>query len=61
MYRHEDVWDVVVYVFDLDGHPTARTVYAWLSPNGDGRIFALLHRGAVIGPAEAVRSALMAE
>ncbi len=61
MYRHEDVWDVVVHVFDLAGHSDARRAYAWQSPVDDRRVYALLHMGAIIGPVEAVRAALRAE
>src|ERR1700730_996524 len=40
------VWEGVVHVFDLTGHPTAARVYAWSSPIEGGtkrRFFAVLH------------------
>ena len=60
MYRHEDVWDVVVHVFFLPDHPKACWAYVWLSPIDNRRVYALLHMGAIIGPVEAVHAALMA-
>ena len=58
------VWEGVVHVFDLDGHPTATRAYAWSSPIEGGdkrRFFAALHLGPVTGPVEAVRAAIVAE
>lgn len=58
------VWEGVVHVFDLEGHPKANRAYAWSSPieNSDKRrFFAVLHQGPVTGPVEAVRAAIMVE
>lgn len=52
------VWEGVVHVFNLEGHPTASIAYAWSSPiegSNKRRFFAVLHLGAVTGPVEAVR------
>lgn len=54
----------VVHVFDLAGHPKATRAYAWSSPiegSSKRRFFAVLHLGAITGPAEAVRAAIVQE
>ena len=58
------VWDGVVHVFDLTGHPTASRAYAWSSPiegSDKRRFFAVLHQGPVKSPLDAVRAAIVAE
>ena len=60
--RHGDatVWEGVVHVFDLTGHPKATRAYAWSSPiegSDKRRFFAVLHQGPVTSPVEAVRAA----
>lgn len=42
----ETVWDGVVHVFDLAGHPTAKRAYAWSYERDDGkrRFFAFARR-----------------
>ncbi len=58
------VWEGVVHVFDLTGHPTATRAYAWSSPiegNNKRRFFAVLHMGAIKLPADAMRAAIVAE
>jgi hypothetical protein len=58
------IWEGVVHVFDLTGHPTATRVYAWSSPiegSDKRRIFAVLHQGPVKSPTDAVRAAIVAE
>jgi hypothetical protein len=58
------VWDGVVHVFDLDGHPAASRAYAWSSPiegSDKRRFFAVLHQGPVKSPVDAVRAAIVAE
>jgi hypothetical protein len=64
--RHGDatVWEGIVHVFDLTGHPKATRAYAWSSPIEEGdkrRFFAVLHQGPVTSPVEAVRAAIVAE
>jgi hypothetical protein len=64
--QHEDavVWEGVLHVFDLVGHPTAVRAYAWSSPierSDNRRFFAVLHHGPVKSPADAVRAAIAAE
>ena len=58
------VWEGVVHVFDLAGHPHATRAYAWPSPiegSAKRRFFAVLHLGAITGPGEAVRAAIVVE
>src|SRR5258708_2592140 len=58
------VWEGIVHVFDLVGHPTASRAYAWSSPiegSDKRRFFAVLHQGPVKSPLDAVRAAIVAE
>jgi hypothetical protein len=55
------VWEGVVHVFQIDGHPQARRAYAWSSPiegSDKRRLFAVLHTGAIKSPQDAVRAAI---
>jgi hypothetical protein len=64
VFDGKTVWEGVVHVFELDGHPRATRAYAWSSPVEGGakrRFFAVLHLGAITGPVEAVRAAIVAE
>ncbi len=64
MHKGATVWEGVVHVFDLTGHPTASRGYAWSSPiegSDKRRFFALLHQGAIKSPADAVRAAIVVE
>jgi hypothetical protein len=58
------VWEGVVHVFDLAGHPTASRAYAWSAPikgSAKRRFFAVLHTERISSPLEAVRAAIVAE
>ena len=58
------VWEGVVHVFDLTGHPKATRAYAWSSPiegSDKRRFFAVLHLPPITSPVEAVRAAIVAE
>jgi hypothetical protein len=58
------VWEGVVHIFDLAGHPKATRAYAWSSPiegSDKRRFFAVLQVGAIKSPADAVRAAIVAE
>ena len=58
------VWEGIVHLFDLTGHPKATRAYAWSSPiegTDRRRFFAVLHQGAIKSPADAVRAAIVAE
>src|SRR3954468_4741549 len=63
-FRGQTVWEGVVHVFDLAGHPTATRAYAWSSPiegNTKRRFFAVLHTDRINSPLQAVRAAIVAE
>lgn len=58
------VWEGVVHVFKLTGHPAAKLAYAWSSPIEDSderRFFAVLHVPPITSPVEAVRAAIVVE
>jgi hypothetical protein len=58
------VWEGVVHVFDLTGHPRTTRAYAWSSPiegSDKRRFFAVLHLPPVASPLEVVRAAIVAE
>ena len=60
----QTVWDGVVHVFELTGHPKANRAYAWSSPvegSTRRRFFAVLHIPPVDSPQAAVRAAIVAE
>ena len=51
------VWEGVVHVFDIAGHPKATRAYAWSSPiegSDKRRFFAVLHLPPITSPADAV-------
>jgi hypothetical protein len=63
-FEGKAVWEGVVHVFDLVGHPTATRAYAWSSPiegSTKRRLFAVLHTTRINSPLEAVRAAIGAE
>jgi hypothetical protein len=58
------VWEGVVHVFDITGHPKATRAYAWSSPiegSDKRRFFAVLHLPPITSPVDAVRAAIVAE
>jgi len=58
------VWEGIVHVFKLNGHPQAQQAYAWSSPiegSDRRRFYAVLHEPPVTSPVEAVRAAIVAE
>src|SRR5881227_2839771 len=63
-FEGKPVWEGVVHVFDLAGHPTATRAYAWSSPiegSTKRRFFAVLHQPPINSPQAAVRAAIVAE
>jgi hypothetical protein len=63
-FNGKTVWEGVVHVFDLDGHPSATRAYAWSSPiegSDKRRFYAVLHLGGIRSPLDAVRAAIVAE
>jgi hypothetical protein len=64
MHGGQTVWEGIVHVFDVAGHPRATRAYAWSSPiegSDKRRFFAVLHTGAIQSPRDAVRAAIVAE
>jgi len=65
VFQGETVWDGIVEVFDLHGHPKTDTAYAWLHDTGDpARDFqhvTVLHLHPALSPAAAVRAFLVQE
>jgi hypothetical protein len=59
----QTVWDGVVSIFNLKGHPTAKRAYAWSCelPDGKRRFFAVLQTNRITSPTEAVRAAIIAD
>jgi len=63
-FQEQIVWEGVVHVFDLEGHPKATRAYAWSSPVEDStkrRFFAVLHIPPIMSPVDAVRGAIVTE
>jgi hypothetical protein len=63
-FHGQPVWEGVVHVFDLKGHPKATRAFAWSSPiegSDKRRFFAVLQIGAIQTPLDAVRAAIVAE
>lgn len=63
VFQGQTVWEGVVQVLDLIGHPTAKRCYAWShATTGEKRRFvAVLHQGPVDSPEKAVRAAIIQE
>ncbi len=61
-FRDETVWDGVVEVFAVRGHPKATTAYAWAHETDDGgrRYVAVLAVPPVNSPVDAVRASIAA-
>ena len=58
------VWEGIVHIFKIHGHPQASQAYAWSSPVEDSdkrRLFAVLHMSPITSPVEAVQAAIVAE
>lgn len=65
VFKGKTVWDGVVEVFNLIGHPKAPTVYAWAydtdNPKHLRRHVTVLHIPPVVSPILAVRAAIVQE
>ena len=65
MFKGETVWEGIVGVFDLAGHPTAHRVYAWAhetdNPDKPIRHVTVLHLHPVKSAQDAVGAAIMQE
>lgn len=62
-FRGETVWEGVVEVFALQGHPQAETAYAWSHETDEGgrRYVAVLGVPPINSAVDAVRAAVVAE
>ncbi len=63
MFQGRTVWEGIVEVFELHGHPKAPRVYAW-SHDADGpkkRHVTVLHVAPITSAVEAVRAAIVQE
>ena len=65
VWQGETVWDGIVEVFDLHGHPGTHRVYAWShetdAPDNPKRHVTVLHLPPVVSPLTAVRAAIAQE
>ena len=65
VFQGQTVWDGIVEVFDLDGHPMTDKVYAWFHDTGeDGRPpskVTVLHVHPALSPVAAVRAFIVQE
>jgi hypothetical protein len=60
----KSVWEGVVHIFKLKGHPTTGRAYAWSSPiegSTERQFFAVLHTPPITSPVDAVRATVMRE
>ena len=64
-FQGQTVWEGIVEVFDLTGHPTASRVYAWAhdtdDPNNPHRHVTVLHLHPIKSARDAVRAAIAQE
>jgi hypothetical protein len=65
VFRGKTVWDGVVEVFNLTGHPKADRIYAWMHDTGNPekpkRHVTVLHVPPVTSPQAAVKAAIVQE
>jgi hypothetical protein len=62
MFGADVVWEGVVSIFDLLGHPSASKAYAWSSPlegSKKRRFYAVLNIPPVDSPQKAVRASIV--
>ena len=64
-FKGDTVWEGVVEVFDLIGHPTAHRVYAWANATDDANNprhhVTVLHLHPIKSAQDAVRAAIVQE
>ena len=65
VFRGKTVWQGVVEVFDLTGHPKAKRCFAWSHRDGNNdtsqRYVAVLEIPPAISPSTAVRASIVAD
>jgi hypothetical protein len=63
-WQGKTIWDGVVEVFELHGHPETKTAYAWLHDTGNPEQplpVTVLHIDPALSPAKAVRAFIVQE
>jgi hypothetical protein len=63
-FQGQPVWQGIVHVFELTGHPTSTRCYAWSSPvegSDKRRFFAVLHIPPITSAQDAVKAAIVQE
>jgi hypothetical protein len=64
-YKGQTVWEGVVEVFELIGHPSASRIYAWThntdDPSNPHRQVTVLHSHPIQSARDAVRAAIVQE
>ena len=64
-FQGKTVWEGIVEVFDLKGHPKASTLYAWINETGDPETpkhhVTVLHLAPIKSAVDAVRAAIVQE
>ena len=64
-FKGDTVWEGIVEVFDLIGHPSASRVYAWThdtdDPNNPRRHVTVLHSHPIKSAQDAVRAVIVQE
>jgi hypothetical protein len=61
-WQGQTVWDGVVSVFDLSGHPLAKRAYAWSEPiegSSKRHVYAVLHVTPVDSAQDAVKASIV--
>lgn len=59
-FKGQTVWEGIVEVFELIGHPKASRLYAWIQDaEGKKRHFTVLHLSPVDSPQKAVQAAII--
>jgi hypothetical protein len=65
VFNGQTVWDGIVEVFHLEGHPKTDTVYAWLHDTGNPerpvQPVTVLHIHPALSPVAAVRAFIVQE
>ena len=65
VFRGQTVWDGVVEVFDLIGHPKAKRAYGWSHPDGPDdkgeRFVTVLELPPVVDPKTAVQVSILSD
>jgi hypothetical protein len=61
-FGSQTVWNGIVHVFKIEGHPKADKCYAWSSPiegSTERRYYAVLHIHPIDSPEKAVRASIV--